>query len=470
MTTHVEALSRADRLTGVVNGNQLTASSPASMVINAAAGRIRIAGLPVDVEADTVELDAAHETLPRVDVIYRDAAGDLVAAKGTPAAIVDPKVLADWHSYTSPQPPASIPAGAILGAVFIAAGATTISTGYIWMFAGGVGEISTSIASPGSDAYPASEAAINTGLAAKISHSLATAANDFIIASGNGVFVKKTLAEVKTILGLGSAAYTALSDYAVAAKGVTNGDTHDHQSGRGAAIAAAATVFSATAKILARKTAGGGAGEECSLTEILDLIGSVARGDILYRGASGWSRLGKGTSGYVLTQGADDPAWASDPIVATLTTRGDLLYRGASAPTRLAKGTAGQGLVQGANDPAWTTRSFDAAFPFGDGSAVLVAGACAIRIPIASKIVAARIRSLDAAGAPLSGSITCSLHIHDIDAAIGAASDTFAIASDTDMSETGLNIAVAAGKWLTVVTSDIASCKQVVCILSLEAT
>jgi hypothetical protein len=33
-------------------------------------------------------------------------------------------------------------------------------------------------------------------------HSLATAANDFLVASGVGVFVKKTLAEVKTILGL----------------------------------------------------------------------------------------------------------------------------------------------------------------------------------------------------------------------------------------------------------------------------
>lgn len=40
-----------------------------------------------------------------------------------------------------------------------------------------------------------------------ISHSLATAANDFLVASGVGAFVKKTLAEVKTILGLGDAAY-----------------------------------------------------------------------------------------------------------------------------------------------------------------------------------------------------------------------------------------------------------------------
>jgi len=40
-----------------------------------------------------------------------------------------------------------------------------------------------------------------------ITHTLATAVNDFLVASGSGVFVKKTLAEVKTIMGLGSAAH-----------------------------------------------------------------------------------------------------------------------------------------------------------------------------------------------------------------------------------------------------------------------
>ena len=53
-----------------------------------------------------------------------------------------------------------------------------------------------------------------------ILHSLATAANDFLVASGVGVFIKKTLAEVKIILGLGTAAYTASTDYA------TSGHTH----------------------------------------------------------------------------------------------------------------------------------------------------------------------------------------------------------------------------------------------------
>ena len=60
-----------------------------------------------------------------------------------------------------------------------------------------------------------------TGQPDSVLNTLATAANDFIVASGVGVFVKKTLAEVKTILGLGSAAYTASSAYATAAQGTT---------------------------------------------------------------------------------------------------------------------------------------------------------------------------------------------------------------------------------------------------------
>lgn len=70
-------------------------------------------------------------------------------------------------------------------------------------------------------ALVAGKAYADQGLAGKISHSLATAANDFLVASGVGTFVKKTLAEVKSILGLGSAAYTNSNAYASAAQGTT---------------------------------------------------------------------------------------------------------------------------------------------------------------------------------------------------------------------------------------------------------
>ena len=37
---------------------------------------------------------------------------------------------------------------------------------------------------------------------------------------------------------------------------------------------------------------------------------TTTRGDIIYRGASAHARLAKGTQGYVLKQGANDPEWA----------------------------------------------------------------------------------------------------------------------------------------------------------------
>ncbi len=141
---------------------------------------------------------------------------------------------------------------------------------------------------------------------------------------------------------------------------------------------------------------------------------------------------------------------------------------GKIAVTNIASGGTGQTIVQGASVPAWTTRTFDVGFPFGDGSAVIPAGAQTYRIPITSKIVAARIRSYDSAGAPLSGSITCTLYKHALSAAIGSTVDTFTISSATYYEETGLNISVTAGDWLTIITSGITTCTQILCSLTLE--
>lgn len=70
---------------------------------------------------------------------------------------------------------------------------------------------------------------------------------------------------------------------------------------------------SATSRVIGRRTAGAGDPEECTLSEVLDFLGSAARGDILYRGASAWFYLPPGNSGEVLqTQGVGaDPQWAT---------------------------------------------------------------------------------------------------------------------------------------------------------------
>jgi hypothetical protein len=71
--------------------------------------------------------------------------------------------------------------------------------------------------------------------------------------------------------------------------------------------------ISATSRVLGRKTAAAGDTEECTLSEVLDFVGSAAQGDILYRGASTWTRLAAGTSGhYLKTLGSGaNPEWAA---------------------------------------------------------------------------------------------------------------------------------------------------------------
>jgi hypothetical protein len=70
---------------------------------------------------------------------------------------------------------------------------------------------------------------------------------------------------------------------------------------------------SATSRVLGRKTAAAGDTEECTLSEVLDMIGSAAQGDILYRGAATWARLAAGTSGQILQSGGagGNPSWTT---------------------------------------------------------------------------------------------------------------------------------------------------------------
>lgn len=48
------------------------------------------------------------------------------------------------------------------------------------------------------------------------------------------------------------------------------------------------------------------------LRRILDLLGSTAEGDIIYKGPSGWTRLAKGTNGHVLKLSSGLPVWAAE--------------------------------------------------------------------------------------------------------------------------------------------------------------
>lgn len=75
-------------------------------------------------------------------------------------------------------------------------------------------------------------------------------------------------------------------------------------------------------------------------------IASEARGDVMYRGASSWARLGAGTSGQALITGGAgaDPAWGTNFGAQTLVTTGNVSFGGAnpaaSGAARLANATS----------------------------------------------------------------------------------------------------------------------------------
>lgn len=212
-----------------------------------------------------------------------------------------------------------------------------------------------------------------------IKHSLATAANDFLVASGVGVFVKKTLAEVKTALGLGSAAYTASSDYAVAAKGVTNGDSHDHSGGDGGQISHAslsnitatdhhsnANDPTADEKAALAGTSGTAPSGTNKLVDNADTRLSDARTPDPHNliDTTGHPVTGLTTGHFLKATGATAYGFGAHGLTASDVSaiaapatpeQGDILYYNGSAWVSLAHGTSGQYLKTNghAGNPQW---------------------------------------------------------------------------------------------------------------------
>jgi hypothetical protein len=73
-----------------------------------------------------------------------------------------------------------------------------------------------------------------------------------------------------------------------------------------------------------------GAPQDATIHQILDFLGTSARGEIIFKGATQWEKLSPGTSGYVLeTRGTGSgPEWVPPPASSSVSTEATVGYIG----------------------------------------------------------------------------------------------------------------------------------------------
>ena len=84
-----------------------------------------------------------------------------------------------------------------------------------------------------------------------------------------------------------------------------------------------------------------------------DVVSSGGNSYVCIQAHSTAQAVGNATAYWNIMSSAGTNGTNGTDLTSTLTTRGDIVYKGASALTRLPKGTAGYVLKQGANDPEW---------------------------------------------------------------------------------------------------------------------
>lgn len=189
--------------------------------------------------------------------------------------------------------------------------------------------IARSVLSPTNKSLPTNMGYKGADLASAATVTLASASGDFVDITGTTTITSFGVADsgiVKTVRFTGALTLTHNATSLILPGGVnittSNGDTAIFRSlGSGnwlciiykTSVNGALLNVSTTQRIIGRKSVGAGAAEECTLTEVLDFVGTVAQGDLLYRGASSWQRLPAGNPGDSLqSQGAGaNPQWGA---------------------------------------------------------------------------------------------------------------------------------------------------------------
>ena len=400
-TAHVYSQNRANDGYGIISGCDVHQKTVPGMGVTIDAGVVMYDGTYTTVAGGDVVIDAADATNPRFDIIYVNAVGTCLVAKGTAAAIL-PTGETAFKKMTTPYPAASIPAGIILARVYVAATVTTILNAAIDDIAMVITQVPLNILTTRGDLpYRNANTWARLAKSATSGHSLMQGADEPY---------------------WGYPDHTAIQNIGTNAHSVIDSFIASKAQPSGLASLDGSSVCVQEPKLHAARHASGG----------------------------------------VDTIKLDDLATTDDNTdLNASTSKHGLMMKYPNTQQRL-KGTG-----------AWADPIFGVNFPFGNGAAVLTAEAQGKRIPVACKITKAYLRSTKGVdGDLLSGSITVTIYIHDynVDADSVAASDTFSLSSASSYAETGLSIAVAAGKYITAIISGIATCKCVTLDLELEAT
>ena len=442
---HIKVLSRATGGTGVVNGNRLAPTSPASMSFTSDAGRIKIDGTPADTGVGTGTISTAHPSLPRIDIIIRDTAGAVQIVAGTPAVIEDTIAgLGNWHQYFSPLPQEAVPAGAILGAIYVAAGATEITADDIWMFAGKVEDLALSVGNPGLDSRSASEKAIKTALDSKVT-----------------AVLRQTITNLASDVASTAALTTALATKvtAVLRQTITN-SASDVASTAALTAALAAKVTAALQQTITNSasdvasTAALTAALAAKVTAVLRQSITNSASDVASTAALTTALAAKVTAALqqTITNSASDVA-----STAALTTA-------LAAKLGTSAQAADSAKLGGVDSSKALTRGIE--IPYSRDGVVIPTGVLLdFEIPFKCTITAARLV------ADQTGSIAIAVWkdtYANFPPTAADLIDTFSISSATKSEETGLALAVAAGSWIRLNVNSCASITRFT--LSLTAT
>jgi hypothetical protein len=240
-----------------------------------------------------------------------------------------------------------------------------------------------------------------------------------------------------------------LAECAPAAKGVTNGDSHDHSGGDGAQID--------------HGSLGGRTDDDHSIYY------NQARGDARYAQLAHAARHASGGADAIKI---DDLAAGDDNTDLNASTAKHGLMQRYPGTNSLLKGNGDWLVFPGTaqalkGDGSWITRNFEIDFPFGNGQDVIETGIVQeFAVPMNCKIT-----YIDTWEVGLvSGSVSLNLYKHSLGAAKGSVVKNISYSNATSKISDPCNISVNIHSVLRLEVVSITNAKQIVCRLFCEAT